>query len=64
MIVLIVSLSMKLNYTQIKFSNVNEIKKKKKRSSMSDKGIGEDFLTKTEKSEAKEKKIGISDLKI
>jgi len=31
---------------------------------MSDKGIGEDFLTKTEKSEAKEKKIGISDLKI
>lgn len=65
MIVLIVSLPMKLNYTQIKFSNVNEIRKKKKnRSSMSDKGIGEDFLTKTEKSEAKEKKIGISDLKI
>ena len=31
MIVLIVSLSMKLNYTQIKFSNVNEIKKKKKK---------------------------------
>lgn len=30
MIVPIVSLSMKLIYTQIKFSNVNEIKKKKK----------------------------------
>ena len=30
MIVLIVSLPMKLNYTQIKFSNVNEIRKKKK----------------------------------
>ena len=59
MIVLIVPLSMKLNYTQIKFSNGNEIEKK--RNNMSNKGIGEDFLTKTEKSEAKEKNIGISD---
>lgn len=50
---------MKLNYTQIKFSNGNEIEKK--RNNMSNKGIGEDFLTKTEKSEAKEKNIGISD---
>lgn len=58
MIVLIVPLSMKLNYTQIKFLNGNEIEKKR---NMSNKGIGEDFLTKTEKSEAKEKNIGISD---
>lgn len=49
---------MKLNYTQIKFLNGNEIEKKR---NMSNKGIGEDFLTKTEKSEAKEKNIGISD---
>ena len=31
---------------------------------MSDKGVGGNFLTKTEKSEAKEEKIGISDFKI
>lgn len=37
------------------------MKLKKKRNNMSSKGIGEDFLTKTEKSEAKEKNIGISD---
>ena len=45
MIVLIVPLSMKLNYTQIKFSNGNEIEKK--RNNMSNKGIGEDFLKTT-----------------
>lgn len=31
---------------------------------MSDKGVGGNSLTKTEKSEAKEEKIGISDFKI
>ena len=65
MIVPTVSLSMKLIYTQIKCSNVNEIKNEKiKKNYMSDKGVGGNFLTKTEKSEAKEEKIGISDFKI
>lgn len=52
MIVLIVPLSMKLNYTQIKFLNGNEIEKKR---NMSNKGIGEDFLTKTENQKLKKK---------